>query len=123
MVTLRQAELLRRLTIGDPATLTGLLTTDRGSAGPFDARTASLVRLGALITLDAATPAYQSTISSAYDAGVSIDEILATLVELAPLVGTAAVMTAAPKVGFALGYDVEAALGEPDDDERSGMDV
>ena len=36
------------------------------------------------------------------------DEIVELLVAMAPLIGTARVVRAAPKLGLALGYDVEA---------------
>jgi 4-carboxymuconolactone decarboxylase len=44
------------------------------------------------------------------DAGASYDEIVGTLIAVMPIVGVARVVSAAPKLGLALGYDVSAAL-------------
>jgi hypothetical protein len=42
--------------------------------------------------------------------GASCDEIAGCLVAVLPTVGVARVVSAAPKVALALGYDVDAAL-------------
>jgi 4-carboxymuconolactone decarboxylase len=44
------------------------------------------------------------------DAGASYDEIVGTLIAVMPIVGVARVVSAAPNLGLALGYDVSAAL-------------
>jgi alkylhydroperoxidase/carboxymuconolactone decarboxylase family protein YurZ len=48
-------------------------------------------------------------------AGVSEDEIADVLLAIAPVTGLGRVVCAAPEVATALGYDVAAALEEPDD--------
>ena len=49
-----------------------------------------------------------------------MDEIVGTLIAVAPTVGTARVVSAAPELALALGYDVEAAFeGAEADDELS----
>lgn len=107
-----QASLMRLVSIGDEAAIRRALA-DSSVAGPsLDERTASLVRLTALIVRDSALPAYQRTVNTALDAGATVDEILALLVALVEPVGSAAVITAAPKLAMALGYDVEAGLEE-----------
>ena len=50
-------------------------------------------------------------------AGATDDEIADVLLAIAPVVGLARVVCAAPDVAIALGYDIEAALEEPDDDD------
>ena len=40
----------------------------------------------------------------------TVDEIVGTLIAVAPIVGTARVVSAAPELALALGYDIEAAL-------------
>ena len=47
-------------------------------------------------------------------AGASIDEIVGTLIAVAPTVGLARVVSAAPELALALGYDVDAALETPE---------
>ena len=48
-------------------------------------------------------------------AGASEDEIADVLLAIAPVTGLGRVVCAAPDVAAALGYDIEAALEEPDD--------
>ena len=81
----------------------------------LDCKTHALVRLGALLALDAAFSSYQQDVEAALAAGASADEIVGTLVAVAPSVGLARVVSAAPELALALGYDVEAALeAQPD---------
>jgi alkylhydroperoxidase/carboxymuconolactone decarboxylase family protein YurZ len=67
-----------------------------------------LARLAALFALDGAVSTYGWATSDALAAGATSDELVDLLIALAPLIGTARVVTAAPKLGLALGYDVEA---------------
>ena len=76
----------------------------------LDQRTHALVRLGAALAVDAAPSSYQSTIDMAFAAGASIDEIVGTLIAVAPTVGLARVVSAAPELALALGYDLETAF-------------
>jgi alkylhydroperoxidase/carboxymuconolactone decarboxylase family protein YurZ len=105
-------EILRRLSIRDDAYVASLLTSTESnvSASRLDAKTHSLVRLGALIAIDAAPPSYMEAIETARASGASSDEIVGTLVAALPAVGVTRVVSAAPKLGLALGYDVAAAL-------------
>jgi alkylhydroperoxidase/carboxymuconolactone decarboxylase family protein YurZ len=48
-------------------------------------------------------------------AGASEDEIADVLLAIAPVTGLSRVVAAGPEVATALGYDVAAALEEPDD--------
>ena len=43
-------------------------------------------------------------------AGATADEIVGTLMAVAPITGVARTVAAAPEFGLALGYDVDAAL-------------
>ena len=105
-----QTELLRSMSIGDDATIRSALAepTDLGLA--IDRRTAALVRMAAVIVLDASLPAYQREVQAALDAGATVDEILSLLLVLAGPIGSFAMIAAAPKIAMALGYDVEAGL-------------
>jgi alkylhydroperoxidase/carboxymuconolactone decarboxylase family protein YurZ len=73
-----------------------------------------------MIISNPALPAYQREVRGALDAGASPELITAVLRAVARVAGSAAVMTAAPKLAMALGYDVEAgfedsAVGEEHD--------
>jgi 4-carboxymuconolactone decarboxylase len=110
---------LRRLALRDDEFIESLLAGDRESAAAsgIDRRSHALVRLGALIARNAAPPSYMSAIDAADEAGVSRDEIVGTLIAVLPIVGAARVVSAAPSLGLAIGYDVTEAL-ETLEDER-----
>ncbi len=102
----------RRLTIGDPGFVASLSGRDgRALGGPcLDARTDALVRIGVLIALDAPPSSYRSAVEEAQRAGARLDDLLAVLTSVAGVVGSARVVSAAPRIALAAGYDIEAAL-------------
>jgi alkylhydroperoxidase/carboxymuconolactone decarboxylase family protein YurZ len=103
---------LRKLSLRDEGYIDGLLQTDRANptmAG-IDERTHALIRIGVLIALNAAPPAYMESVNAALRAGASREEIAGTLIAVLPTVGVARVVTAAPNLGLAMGYDVSEAL-------------
>ena len=107
---------LRRLSIRDDSFIREVLVSaeDPGAAHPLDARTCAFSRIAALIALDAASPSYLTSVDEARAAGATDAEIVGVLVGLMPIVGVARVVSAAPKLALALGYDVAAALEESD---------
>ena len=60
--------------------------------------------------IDAAPISYQSSVELALAAGATVDEIVGCLIAVAPVIGLARVVSAAPELALALGYDVDAAL-------------
>ena len=110
-------EVLRRLTIGDPAYCRAVMTVDRDDPPrSLDARSAALLRLGGLISAGSAGPMWQQRVGEALDAGLSFDEIVGSLMVLAPTIGLEHVVAVAPHLARALGYDVDAALEQLDDE-------
>jgi hypothetical protein len=107
---------LRRLSIRDDAFIRDVLTAAEGTgpAEPLDRKTCAIARIASLISLDAASPSYFSLVDEARLAGGTDAEIVGCLVGLMPIVGVARVVSAAPKLALALGYDVAAALEESD---------
>ncbi len=101
---------LRRLSLHDQGYLNGVLSTASGGNehGQLDPRACSLGRMAALFALDAPDSSYGWATSVALASGVTSDELVALLISLAPVIGSARVVSAAPKLGMALGYDVEA---------------
>ncbi len=83
-------------------------------ASSLAAKTAALVRVAAMIAVDAAPSSFQHAVSLALAAGATSNEIVATLEAVTPVTGTARVVLCAPKLALALGYDVEEALEELD---------
>ena len=69
-----------------------------------------MIRLAASLAVDAGPSSYQSNIEVALAAGAQVDEIVGTLIAVAPVIGLARVVSDAPELALALGYDVEAAL-------------
>ena len=104
-------ERLRRLTINAPNG-TGL-TFCANDADELDARTAALVRVAALVAVGGANPSYGELVDQAVSAGASAAEIVGVLVDVASVVGLPAVVSAAPKVALALGYDADDFFDEP----------
>jgi 4-carboxymuconolactone decarboxylase len=103
---------LRRLAVRDDRYIDGLLQAERANAtlAGLDDRSHALLRIGALVALNAAPPAYMSCVEAAMRAGASRDEIVGVLIAVLPLVGIARVVSAAPNLGLAVGYDVAEAL-------------
>ena len=64
----------------------------------LDERTYHLVRLAALVAIDAAPVSYLVNLGSAAEAGVTLDEGQGALVAIAPIVGSARVASAAGKI-------------------------
>jgi alkylhydroperoxidase/carboxymuconolactone decarboxylase family protein YurZ len=108
----RHETTLCKVAIADEAYVDELLSSDRVNltASALDAKAHALVRLGALIAIDAETPAYMWTLESARRAGASNDEIVGCLLAVMPTLGVARVVSAAPKLALALGFDVATAL-------------
>jgi 4-carboxymuconolactone decarboxylase len=103
---------LRRLALRDDLYIKAMLVEERASPvlSRLDPGAHALVRIAALIAVDAAPPSYMSAVSAALDAGLSMEQIVETLIAVMPTVGVARVVSAAPKLGLALGYDVSEAF-------------
>jgi 4-carboxymuconolactone decarboxylase len=106
---------LRRLAIHEDGLFDALLGGENGpSNSVIDAKTEALARVAATIAVDAATSSIQHVVALALAAGATSAEIVATLEAVTPVTGTARVVSAAPKIALALGYDVEDALEQFD---------
>jgi alkylhydroperoxidase/carboxymuconolactone decarboxylase family protein YurZ len=68
------------------------------------------VQIGALVAVDAAPPSYMSVAEEAIEAGATYEELVGSLIVVMPVVGVPRVVSAAPNLGLALGYDVGEAL-------------
>jgi len=109
---------LRRLALRDDRYIESLLADERGSAAlsKLDPGTHALARVGALIAMDAAPPSYMNAVEAAGDAGVTREEIVGTLIAVLRVGGVTRVVSAAPNLALAIGYDVGDAFErlEPD---------
>ena len=105
-------ECLRRLAVRDEALIEAVLANEAANRGDacLDAKTHALVRLTAIVALGAGQSSYQHAVERALAAGATADEVVGTLIAMMSLTGIPRAVSAAPKLGLALGYDVEAAL-------------
>mgnify|MGYP003557384021 FL=1 len=60
--------------------------------------------------MNASPAAYMDSVNAALRAGASREEIVGTLIAVLPTVGVGRVVTAAPNLGLAMGFDVAHAL-------------
>jgi alkylhydroperoxidase/carboxymuconolactone decarboxylase family protein YurZ len=78
-----------------------------GGAG-LDGRTKALVKLAALIALDAPPASYARLVADAVETGATPEDILAVLREVGAQVGAPRVVAAAPEIMLALGLPLPA---------------
>jgi alkylhydroperoxidase/carboxymuconolactone decarboxylase family protein YurZ len=119
----RFQEILRRLAIIDEGFVEDQAGIGLGvpASRLLDPKTAALVQVGALGALAAiGSPAVclEWSATRALAAGATEDEIADVLLAIAPVAGLGRVTGAVSGVAAALGYDVEAALLDPDGPER-----
>lgn len=70
----------------------------------------ALVRLAAYVALGASPQAYTLGVGAAVSSGATSDEMMGVLFAVAPAVGVARVVSAAPKLASAMGFDVDRAM-------------
>lgn len=123
MSTPSAVETFRRLTIGDPRVPARIADQDGigVDASRLDERTATLLRIGALVALDAPESSYLIAVDAARRAGAGLDDLLGVLLAVAASVGSAGVASAAPRIAIAPGYDVEADLERIDAQPFPGL--
>src|SRR3954452_6011462 len=100
--------MLRLLTTNDGHFADDLVRAPRSAK--LDPKTLALVRLAALVAVGGAVPSYGAEADAAVSAGATTAEIVDVLVGVLPVVGLPAVVSAAPNLAMALGYDVDDAL-------------
>lgn len=115
--TMRFQEVLRGLAMIDEDIVEARAGLKLGMAkvSALDPKTAALLQLAASVTIGAPGVGLEWSTGLALAAGASEDEIAEVLLAIAPVAGLCRVVAAAPNLGTALGYDVAAALEEPDD--------
>ncbi len=101
---------LTGLALGDTEVLAAALELRDSSQvnSGLDARTFGLVKIAALVALDAPPASYLWQISNALDGGATPEDILGVLRAIAPQVGGPKVVSAAPEIMVALGLSLPA---------------
>ena len=108
-------QVLRRLAIGDPAYCRAVMALEPIDRSPtLDARSLALLRLGGSIGAGPAGPLLRQRVADALAAGVTFDEVVASLMALAPTIGIERTVALAPVLALALDYDIDAALERSD---------
>lgn len=105
-------ETLRRLALHDEQHIESVLgiCLSGDKAAKLDPKTQALVRLAALIALEASSVSYSWAIEAALAADATVDDILGTLIAVAPITGLARVVAATPEVACSIGYDLDQAF-------------
>lgn len=85
-------------------------------ATTLDADTAMLVRIAALVAVDAPPASYVMNLGAAAELGIGEDEVRAVLTAIAPIVGTTKVVSATGNILRALGFALEMAEMEAADE-------
>ena len=120
MLMAAHEEQLRRLALHDEDVIESALAMNlHGDLGGDEAcrlspKAHALVRLAAMLALGAAPVSYQWTVGAALDAGATTEEIIGTMIAVAPICGIARVVQATPDVALPIGYDLDAAFEELD---------
>ena len=113
--TARFQETLRRLAMIDEGFVTDEagLGLDLTAAWVLDPKTVALLQVAASVAIGSPGVCLEWGTTRALAAGATEDEITDVLLAIAPVAGLGRVVTAAPDVAIALGYDIAAALQEP----------
>ena len=112
----RFQEILRRLAIIDEGFFEDQAGLGLGlpASRCLDPKTAALVRVGALAAIGSPEVCLEWSASRALAAGATEEEVTGVLLAIAPVIGLGRMVGAAPGVAGAFGYDIEAALEDPD---------
>lgn len=97
------------------------MTAAAGEHNSLPPRELMLVRLAALIAVDAPPVSYLANAQPAEESGLTTEDIQAIMIGVAPVVGTARVVSAAGKILRALGLAITVADSELADAESIGL--
>jgi len=114
--TARFEQTLRRLAVIEEGFVEHEAGLGLGQVGTstLDAKTVSLIHVGVSVAIGSSAVCLEWSVTRALAAGATEGEIADVLLAIAPVVGLGRVVSATPDVATALGYDIEAALEEPD---------
>ena len=84
--------------------------------GTLEAREHMLVRLAALVAVDAPAASYLLNLGAAVDVGVTLEDVQGVLIAVAPVVGTPRIVSAAENIAEAFGIVVAIAEAEAEEE-------
>ena len=82
------------------------MTADSLEASSLDVETLVLVRIAALVAVDAAPVSYALNLKAAGSAGIDSEQVRGVLAAIAPIVGTARVASATGNIVMALAVEI-----------------
>ena len=85
------------------------MTADSVVASSLDPQSLMIARIAALVATDAPPISYVMNLEAAVDAGIDAEQVRGVLTAIAPIVGTARVVTALGKIADALEIELEMA--------------
>jgi len=85
------------------------MTADSIEASSLDSETLMLVRIAALVAVDAPPASYLMNLGAASELDIDADQVRGVLAAVAPIVGTARVASATGKIVRALALGIEIA--------------
>jgi alkylhydroperoxidase/carboxymuconolactone decarboxylase family protein YurZ len=92
------------------------MTADSIEASDLDAETLMLVRIAALVAVDAPPASYLMNLGAAGELGIGEDQVRGVLAAVAPIVGTPRVVAATGNIVRALGFALEMAELEAEEE-------
>ena len=93
------------------------MTASSLDATTLDEKTLMLVRIAALVAVDAPPVSYAMNLEAAAEVGLNAEQVRGVLAAIAPIVGTTRVVSATTSIAGALALEVELA----ELDEQSGQ--
>jgi alkylhydroperoxidase/carboxymuconolactone decarboxylase family protein YurZ len=94
------------------------MTADSIEASSLDPQTLMLVRIAALVAVDAPPASYLLNLKVAGELDVDAEQVRGVLIAIAPIVGTARVASATGKIVRAVGLGIE--IAELEQEAREG---
>jgi alkylhydroperoxidase/carboxymuconolactone decarboxylase family protein YurZ len=97
--------------------LLAAMTAGSIEASALDAETLILIRIAALVAVDAPTASYLFNLGAAADLDLDPEQVRGVLAAVAPIVGTTRIVSALGKIGDALGLELDILEAEAENDE------
>jgi 4-carboxymuconolactone decarboxylase len=89
--------------------LIGKMNADSIEVSSLDAEALMLTRIAALVAVDAPPASYMLNLGAASEIGIGVEQIRGVLAAIAPIVGTARIVSATGNITRALGVALELA--------------
>jgi alkylhydroperoxidase/carboxymuconolactone decarboxylase family protein YurZ len=98
--------------------LIGQMTAASLDTSTLDPRSLMLVRIAALVSVDAPAASYLLNLGAASEIGIDEEQVTGVLAAIAPIVGAPRIVTAAASIAQALGFAIGIAIADADLDEE-----